>query len=179
MRPEEISRRPLHGLPVAVKDVFGTSDLPTEAGCRALRGHLTHSDSAAVATLRRAGAIVIGKTVTQELAYGQDTPVTRNAADPRRLPGGSSAGSAVAVGAGSVLAALGTDGGGSVRVPAALNGVVGLKPTFGFIDRMGVITGSPTLDHVGLLTRTVGDCEVLLDALVPAQRSRHLRTLST
>jgi aspartyl-tRNA(Asn)/glutamyl-tRNA(Gln) amidotransferase subunit A len=161
----EESLPPLAGIPIAVKDVFATRDGETTAGCEALRGRVDRHDAAAVAGLRKVGAVIVGKTTTHELAYGQKAPPTRNAAHPDHLPGGSSAGSAVAVAAGSAVAALGTDGGGSVRHPAALNGVVGLKPTYNRLDRSGVVTGSPSLDHVGILARTADDCATVFRAL--------------
>jgi aspartyl-tRNA(Asn)/glutamyl-tRNA(Gln) amidotransferase subunit A len=109
--------------------------------------------------------VIVGKTVTHEFAYGQNVPPTRNALDNACYPGGSSAGSAVAVAVRSAFGALGTDSGGSVRVPSSLNGVVGMKPTFGRISRRGVVAMSPTLDHVGPITRTVEDCALMLGEL--------------
>lgn len=159
------SRGPLHGIPIAVKDVFCTFDAPTEAGSRVLSGFRPDFDATAVQHLRTAGAVIIGKTVTHEFAYGQDQPPTRNARDPLREPGSSSAGSAVAVAAGSAFAALGTDTGGSVRAPAALNGVLGVKPTYGRISRHGVIPLSPSLDTVGIIATTSWDAAAVLTAL--------------
>ena len=158
-------RSHLHGVPIAVKDVVCTRGFPTEAGSRVLAGFVPKSDARVVDRLRRAGAVVIGKTVTHEFAYGQNIPPTRNAWDHARYPGGSSAGSAVAVAVGSAHGAIGTDTGGSVRIPAALNGVVGLKPTHGRVSRQGVIPLSPSLDTVGPLARTVEDCAHLLQAI--------------
>jgi len=158
---------PLHGIPVAVKDVIAVADMPLEAGSRALAGRVADHDAEVVSRLRRGGAVIVGKTITHELAFGQNTPPTRNAYDPEREPGGSSAGSAVATAVGSALAAIGTDGGGSVRHPAALNGVVGLKPTYGLIDTAGVLAMGPSLEHLGTFTRTVEDCALFLSAIAP------------
>lgn len=158
-------RGALHGIPVAVKDLCYTTDAPTEAGSKLLRGFLAPYDATVVTKLREAGAVLVGKTVTHEFAYGQDVPPTRNAWDARCYPGGSSAGSGVSVACGSAYGAIGTDTGGSIRVPASVNGVVGLKPTFGRVSRHGVIPMSASLDHVGPLTRTVEDCALLLQAI--------------
>jgi Asp-tRNA(Asn)/Glu-tRNA(Gln) amidotransferase A subunit family amidase len=174
---EEQPRGQLHGIPFAVKDVFFTHDAPTEAGSRALAGFTAPRDAAAVRALREAGAVLVGKLVTHELCCGQDVPPTRNAWDATHYPGGSSAGAGVAVALGSAPAALGTDAGGSVRKPAALNGVVGLKPTHGLVSMEGVFVCSPSLDHVGIVTRTVEDCRLLLEALAavaPATRAARL-----
>jgi len=156
---------PLHGIPLGVKDLFYTAGTATEAGSRVLDGFIPSFDATAVARLKRAGAIVIGKTVTHEFAYGQNVPPTRN---PWRLdcyPGGSSAGSGVAVAVGSAFAALGTDTAGSIRIPASVNGVVGLKPTYGRVSRRGVIPMSPTLDAAGPIARTAEDCAFVLNAI--------------
>src|SRR5262245_45336202 len=160
------SQGPLHGLPFAVKDVFCTHDAPTEAGSRLLRGYVAPVDAEAVLALRRGGAVLVGKLVTHEFCCGQDVPPTRNAWNLAGYPGGSSAGAGVAVAVGSTLAALGTDAGGSVRKPAALNGVVGLKPTYGLVTMEGVFEVAPSLDHVGTVTRTVDDCRLVLEAIV-------------
>ena len=160
------SRGPLHGLPFAVKDVFATHDAPTEAGSRLLRGYVALQDAQAVQALRRGGGVLVGKLVTHEFCCGQDVPPTRNAWNVADYPGGSSAGAGVAVAVGSTLAALGTDAGGSVRKPASLNGVVGLKPTYGLVSMGGVFAVAPSLDHVGTVTRTVDDCRLVLGGLV-------------
>src|SRR2546427_9519331 len=115
--------------------------------------------------LRDAGAVIVGKPHPHGFAYGQNIPPTRNAWNPEYPPGGSSAGSGAAVAARSAFAAIGTDGGGSIRMPAALNGIVGLKPTCGRVSRRGVIPMSATLDHVGPLTRTVEDCALMMNAI--------------
>jgi aspartyl-tRNA(Asn)/glutamyl-tRNA(Gln) amidotransferase subunit A len=158
-------RGPLHGITVGVKDLCYTVDMPTEAGSRVLAGFVPPTDAEVVTRLRDAGAVIVGKTVTHEFAYGQNVPPTRNPWDTRCYPGGSSAGSGVSVAVRSAFASIGTDTGGSIRIPAALNGVVGLKPTFGRVSAYGVIPLSPSLDHVGPLARTVEDCALVLDAL--------------
>ncbi|MDQ6898164.1 MAG: amidase [Candidatus Dormibacteraeota bacterium] len=165
----ELNRRgwrgPLHGIPVGVKDICYTTDAPTEGGSATMRGFRPGYDATVVSRLREAGAVIVGKTHTHEFAYGQNIPPTRNAWNPEYSPGGSSAGSGVAVAARSAFGAIGTDGGGSIRMPAALNGIVGLKPTCGRVSRHGVIPMSATLDHVGPLTRTVEDCALMMNAV--------------
>lgn len=158
-------RGPLHGIPVAIKDLLATADAPTEAGSEALKGRRTGYDAAVVERLREAGAVIVGKTVTHELAYGVNTPPTRNPWGSDHYPGGSSAGSGAALAARSAFGAIGTDTGGSIREPAALNGLVGLKPTFGRVSRYGVFPLSPSLDHAGPMTRSVVDCALLLGAI--------------
>jgi aspartyl-tRNA(Asn)/glutamyl-tRNA(Gln) amidotransferase subunit A len=160
---------PLCGVPIGVKDLCYTAGFPTSAGSRVLEGFLPDYDATVVRNLRAAGAVIVGKTVTHEFAYGQDVPPTRNAWDRRCYPGGSSAGSGVAVAVGSAYGAIGTDTGGSIRVPASVNGVVGLKPTFGRISRRGVVPMSPTMDTVGPLARTVRDVALLLGAVAGAE----------
>ncbi|MDE3102397.1 MAG: amidase [Chloroflexota bacterium] len=161
-------RGPLHGLPVAVKDNVDTAGIATTGGSAALRGRVPAVDAAAWARWHAGGAVLVGKTSLHELAYRAphpDLPMARNPHDPSRTPGGSSSGSAVAVAAGHVVAALGTDTGGSVRVPAALCGVVGVKPSRDVISRDGVIPLSRSLDAVGLLARDAGDALAALGAL--------------
>jgi len=130
---------PLHGIPIAFKDLVYTTQAPTEAGSRVLEGWIPGYDATVVRRLRSGGAVILGKTQTHEFAYGVNIPPTRN---PWRLdcyPGGSSAGSGAAVAARSAFGAIGTDGGGSIRCPASVNGVVGLKPTTGRVSRRGVV----------------------------------------
>ncbi|MGW8555585.1 amidase [Streptomyces tubercidicus] len=158
-------RGPLHGIPFGLKDLIDVAGLPTTASSRVREGHIAQADSVVARHLSDAGAVLLGKTHTHEFAYGLTTPQTRNAWDQSRIAGGSSGGSAVAVAAGAATFALGTDTGGSIRVPAALNGVVGLKPTYGLISRQGVTSLSWSLDHVGPLTRTVRDAALVLSAL--------------
>ncbi|MCC3774677.1 amidase [Streptomyces sp. UNOB3_S3] len=158
-------RGPLHGVPMALKDLIDVAGLPTTASSRVREHHVAERDSTVAARLAEAGAVLLGKTHTHEFAYGLTTPQTRNARSADRVAGGSSGGSAVAVAAGTATFALGTDTGGSIRVPAALNGVVGLKPTYGLVPVDGVVPLSWSLDHVGPLTRTVRDAGLVLAAL--------------
>ncbi|CAM5678187.1 amidase [Streptomyces purpurascens] len=158
-------RGPLHGIPMGLKDLIDAAGMATSASSRVRADHRAHADSTVAARLSAAGAVLVGKTHTHEFAYGLTTPQTSNAWDRDRVAGGSSGGSAVAVAAGAATFALGTDTGGSIRVPAALNGVVGLKPTYGLVPRHGVTSLSWSLDHVGPITRTVEDAGLVLDAL--------------
>jgi Asp-tRNA(Asn)/Glu-tRNA(Gln) amidotransferase A subunit family amidase len=156
---------PLHGVPVGVKDIFDTADMPTEYGSVLYAGRTPSRDAAAVAMLRAAGAVIMGKTVTTEFATY--TPgKTRNPHDPERTPGGSSSGSAAAVAAGMVPLALGSQTNGSVIRPAAFCGVLGFKPTHGLIPRHGMLTLSRTLDQVGVFARTIQDLALLAGQLV-------------
>ena len=163
-------RGPLHGVPIAVKDIIDVRGIPTTAASRVREGHVARSDAAVITRLRKAGAVIIGKTNLDEFAFGTTSensafgPV-RHPLDPARSPGGSSGGSAVAVAAGMAFAALGTDTGGSIRIPAAACGIVGLKPTLGDIPTDGVVPLSKTFDHVGPFTRTVGDASLLHQAM--------------
>jgi aspartyl-tRNA(Asn)/glutamyl-tRNA(Gln) amidotransferase subunit A len=157
---------PLHGIPVAVKDIFDVAGVPTRCGSAAFEGAKpARKDAYAVARLRTAGAIVLGKTTTHELACGVYTPPTRNPWDLERSPGGSSGGSGAAVAAGAAMGAIGSDTGGSIRIPASHCGLVGVKPTYGRVSRAGALTLSWSLDHVGPLARTVQDAAVLLSVL--------------
>jgi aspartyl-tRNA(Asn)/glutamyl-tRNA(Gln) amidotransferase subunit A len=155
---------PLHGIPVAIKDLYYLAGAPTGAGSQVLDGFVPDADATVTQRLRAAGAVIVGKTVTHEFAYGQNTPPTRNPWDLDRTPGGSSAGSGAAVAAGACLAAMGTDTGGSIRMPASVDGVVGLKPTYGRVSRHGVVPLSWSLDHCGPLTRSVDDTALVLQA---------------
>ena len=163
-------RGPLHGVPISVKDLFYTRGVRTTAGSKILSDFIPRSDAVAVRMLRTAGAVLLGKTALHEWAYGvtNNNPhfgPTRNPHNPACVPGGSSGGSAVAVSTGMGYASLGTDTGGSIRIPASLCGVTGLKPTFGLVSTRGVIPLGATLDHVGPLTRSVEDAALLLEAL--------------
>jgi len=156
---------PLHGVPVAIKDIFDTADYPTECGSPLLKGRQPLSDCTVVARLRAAGAVIIGKTVTTEFAYFHPG-ATRNPHDLERTPGGSSSGSAAAVAAGLVPLAIGSQTNGSVIRPAAFCGVVGVKPTHGTISRHGALILSKALDHVGVFARTLADAALILETLV-------------
>jgi Asp-tRNA(Asn)/Glu-tRNA(Gln) amidotransferase A subunit family amidase len=154
----------LHGVPVGIKDIFDTADYPTECGSAVLKGRRPVHDSTAVARLRAAGAVIIGKTVTTECAYFYPGP-TRNPHDSARTPGGSSSGSAAAVAAGMVPLAIGSQTNGSVIRPAAFCGVYGFKPTHGTISRHGAMVLSHALDHVGTFTRSLDDTALILRVL--------------
>jgi aspartyl-tRNA(Asn)/glutamyl-tRNA(Gln) amidotransferase subunit A len=156
----------LHGMPVTVKDVIDVAGLPTRAGSAAYRAH-PDRDAAAVARVRAAGAVVLGKVATHEFALGVTTPQARNPHDHTRIPGGSSGGSGIAVATGFGDASLGTDTRASIRVPSALCGVVGIKPTYGAVPTAGLVSLAWTLDHVGPLARTVLDAARVLEALDP------------
>ncbi|CAE6882647.1 MULTISPECIES: amidase [Burkholderiaceae] len=160
----ETARGSLSGLPVVVKDIFDTYDLPTAYGSKIYEGHRPASDSAVVTQLRRAGALVLGKTVTCEFAYMTPT-LTRNPAAPDRTAGGSSAGSAAAVAAGYTPFAIGSQTGGSTIRPASYCGVAGYKPTFGLIPTVGMKCFSWSFDTVGLFAAGVGDVAYLAQSL--------------
>jgi aspartyl-tRNA(Asn)/glutamyl-tRNA(Gln) amidotransferase subunit A len=163
-------RGPLHGVPIAIKDNYLTADMPTTAGSRAPGYVYPLSDSVAVARLREAGAVLIGKTRTHEFAWGTETPPTRNPWDLERIPGGSSGGSGAALASRLTYGALGSDTGGSIRIPASLCGVVGLKPTFGRISRTGIVPHSWSLDHAGPMARSVRDVALMLQVLAGYDR---------
>src|SRR5258708_2515957 len=155
----------LHGVPVAIKDIFDTADYPTECGSPQLAGRRPKADATAVARLREAGAVIIGKTVTTEFAYFHPGK-TRNPRDLERTPGGSSSGSAAAVAAGMVPLSIGSQTNRSMIRPAAFCGVFGVKPSHGLISRAGALTLSRTLDHVGAFARSIEDLALILDCLV-------------
>src|SRR6266404_3407938 len=164
-RSEGRATGPLQGVPVGIKDIFDTADMPTENGSVLYAGRTPSRDATAVARLRAAGAVIMGKTVTTEFAYF--TPgKTRNPHNREHTPGGSSSGSAAAVAAGMVPLALGSQTNGSTIRPAAFCGVVGFKPTHGLISRHGVLTLSRTLDHVGLFARSIDDVALLAEQIV-------------
>jgi amidase len=152
---------PLHGVPFAVKDVLDTADLPTEMGSPIWAGHRPRADAAIVAMMRAAGGVLLGKTITAELAYVHPGPTT-NPHDAAHTPGGSSSGSAAAVAAGMVPLALGTQTGGSILRPASFCGVVGFKPSFGLVPRGGLRLMADSLDTIGVLAREVADVALWL-----------------
>jgi aspartyl-tRNA(Asn)/glutamyl-tRNA(Gln) amidotransferase subunit A len=163
-------RGPLHGIPISLKDLIDLHGVPTTAASRVRQGHLAGSDAVVSARLRAAGAVFLGKTNLHEFAFGttnEDSAFgpARHPLDPTRSPGGSSGGSAAAVLAGMGMASVGTDTGGSIRIPSAACGLVGLKPMRGEIPTEGVVPLSDTLDHVGPIARTVGDARLVYDAL--------------
>jgi aspartyl-tRNA(Asn)/glutamyl-tRNA(Gln) amidotransferase subunit A len=163
-------RGPLHGVPISIKDLFDVTDTPTTAASRVRDGHVASSDATAIARLRHAGAVLIGKTNLHEFAFGTTNEDSgygpaRNPVDPTRSPGGSSGGSAASLISGMALATLGTDTGGSIRIPAAMCGTVGLKPTWGELPTDGVVPLSRTMDHVGPLTLSVADAWHVFHAL--------------
>ncbi|MBU1184173.1 MAG: amidase [Proteobacteria bacterium] len=155
----------LHGIPVGVKDIFDTKDMPTEDGTVLHAGRNPQEDATAVARLREAGAVIMGKTVTTELAVFSPGK-TRNPHDPERTPGGSSSGSAAAVAAGMVPLAIGSQTNGSVIRPAAFCGVYGYKPTFGLISRHRVLQQSRPLDQIGVFARTIEDAAMIAEAIM-------------
>lgn len=157
-------RGPLHGLPLGIKDVIHVRGMHTQAGTSAYPTHLPEQDAACVAALRESGAIVLGKTVTTAFAYRDPSPA-RNPWDPTRSPGGSSAGSAVAVADGMCLGALGTQTGGSTLRPASYTGIVGFKSGLGKISTEGLVPVSWQLDHVGIMTRDVQDAALLWNVM--------------
>lgn len=167
----------LNGVPVALKDIFDTADMPTEHGCRVFAGRKPEHDAACVAALRAAGAVIIGKTVTTELAT-LEPPRTKNPRNLAHTPGGSSSGSAAAVAAGMVPLALGSQTIGSVVRPAAFCGVVGFKPTYGLIPRVGVLEQAASLDTVGVLARSVDDAALAVE-IMQGRDSRDASTRNT
>jgi aspartyl-tRNA(Asn)/glutamyl-tRNA(Gln) amidotransferase subunit A len=164
-------RGPLHGVPISVKDLYDIRGTATTAASRVREGHVAQRDAPTIAHLRQAGAVFVGKTNLHEFAFGttnEDSAFgpARNPHDPLRSPGGSSGGSAASVAAGMALATLGTCTGGSIRIPAAACGIVGLKPSFGEVSTDGIVPLSRTFDHAGPLTQTVSDASLVYRALL-------------
>jgi aspartyl-tRNA(Asn)/glutamyl-tRNA(Gln) amidotransferase subunit A len=155
----------LHGVPVALKDLYDIKGLPTTSSSKVRANYVAPDDSACTTRLQQAGAVIVGKTHTHEFAYGISTPTTRNPWNIEHMPGGSSGGSAAVLAARGCYMGMGSDTGGSIRIPASVCGTVGLKPTYGRVSRYGVTSLSWSLDHVGPLTRTVADAAVCLKAL--------------
>jgi aspartyl-tRNA(Asn)/glutamyl-tRNA(Gln) amidotransferase subunit A len=158
-------RSPLHGIPLGIKDLVDVEGLPTTASSRVLEGNLASSDAPVVTALRGAGAVIVGKTNTQEFAYGVVTAPTRNPWDLDRIPGGSSGGAAAAIATGMTLGGIGSDTAGSIRIPSALCGISGLKPRPGRVPIEGVIPLAPSLDACGPMSRTVADLGLLLEVI--------------
>jgi Asp-tRNA(Asn)/Glu-tRNA(Gln) amidotransferase A subunit family amidase len=158
---------PLHGVPFAVKEVIEIAGTPTAGGSRVLGEHVPRTDATVVRRLREAGAVLIGTQVSHELTCGLDEPPTRNPWNLDCYPGGSSAGAGVSVAVGSATFALGTDAAGSVRIPAAMTGTVGLKPTAGLVSTFGVLrqASAPSIDNVGIVARTARDAGHVLGAI--------------
>jgi aspartyl-tRNA(Asn)/glutamyl-tRNA(Gln) amidotransferase subunit A len=169
------SRGPLEGIPVAIKDNLYTHSVRTTAGSKFLGDFIPQYDATAVARLRNAGAVLLGKTNLHEFAYGITTTnphygAAHNPWDLERIPGGSSGGSAAAISAGLCAASIGTDTGGSIRIPASLCGIFGIKPTFGRVSCYGAVPLAPSLDHVGPLARTAADAALLLGVISGADQ---------
>lgn len=166
----DASSKNLHGIPIAIKDLFDVAGVRTTIGSKFFADHLAEDDGFVVKKLKQAGAVLMGKTNTHEIALGitGNNPhygTARNPWDTSRIPGGSSSGSAIAVATGMALGALGTDTGGSIRIPASLCGIVGLKPTFGRVSLRGVFPLSWNLDHAGPLTKSVKDAALMLQIM--------------
>jgi aspartyl-tRNA(Asn)/glutamyl-tRNA(Gln) amidotransferase subunit A len=161
---------PLHGIPISLKDLYDTKGLRTTAGSKIMADRVPEADATSVAKLRAAGAVIVGKTNLHEFAFGSTTQNphyggTRNPYNTDHIPGGSSGGSAAAVAADMCIGSTGSDTGGSIRAPASLCGIVGLKPTYGRVSLRGIVPLSWTLDHVGPMTKSVSDAAIMLSAM--------------
>jgi aspartyl-tRNA(Asn)/glutamyl-tRNA(Gln) amidotransferase subunit A len=158
-------RGALHGVPIAIKDIYDTKGVRTTACSKVRENYVPADDSTVVRKFREAGAIILGKVTTHEFAYGFDSRPTKNAWNLNHIPSGSSGGSGAAIAAGLCFAATGSDTGGSIRAPAAANGITGIKPTYGRVSKAGVAVLSWSLDHAGPMARTVRDLAILLGAM--------------
>jgi aspartyl-tRNA(Asn)/glutamyl-tRNA(Gln) amidotransferase subunit A len=163
-------RGPLHGIPIGLKDIYETKDVPTTGHSKVMQDHVPRADAFSVRKLRAAGAIIVGKLATHEFALGGPSfdlpwPPARNPWDTSRFTGGSSSGTGAAVAAGLVLGGTGSDTGGSIRGPAAYCGLAGIKPTYGLVSRRGILPLSFALDHAGPMAWTAEDCAILLQAM--------------
>ena len=176
---------PLHGIPLGLKDLYATKGVRTTGGSKILADWVPQEDATVVARLTEAGAIVLGKLNMHEFAYGPEGlnihyGTAWNPWDPKthRVPGGSSSGSGVAVAAALCVGALGSDTGGSIRIPAALCGITGIKPTYGRVSRAGVLPLAWSLDHVGPMTRGAADSALMLSAMAGYEPSRNFLAFS-
>jgi aspartyl-tRNA(Asn)/glutamyl-tRNA(Gln) amidotransferase subunit A len=158
-------RGPLHGIPIAIKDIFDTKGVRTTACSRVRENYIPDQDCTVVRKLKEAGAVLLGKVTTHEFAFGFDSHPTKNPWNPIHIPSGSSGGSGAAIAAGLCFAATGSDTGGSIRAPAAANGIAGIKPTYGRVSKAGVAILSWSLDHTGPMARTVRDLAILLNIM--------------
>jgi aspartyl-tRNA(Asn)/glutamyl-tRNA(Gln) amidotransferase subunit A len=158
-------RGPLHGIPIAIKDIYDTRGIRTTACSRVRENYIPDQDSTVVRKFREAGAVILGKVTTHEFAFGFDSHPTKNPWNLIHIPSGSSGGSGAAIAAGLCFAATGSDTGGSIRAPAAANGIAGIKPTYGRVSKAGVAVLSWSLDHAGPMARTVHDLAILLNVM--------------
>jgi aspartyl-tRNA(Asn)/glutamyl-tRNA(Gln) amidotransferase subunit A len=158
-------RGPLHGIPIAIKDIYDIKGVKTTACSKVRENYVPDRDCTVVRKFREAGAVILGKVTTHEFAFGFDSHPTKNAWNLGHIPSGSSGGSAAAIAAGLCFAATGSDTGGSIRAPAAANGIAGIKPTYGRVSKAGVVVLSWSLDHAGPMARTVRDLAILLNIM--------------
>lgn len=158
-------RGPLHGIPIAIKELYDIKGVGTRSGSKVRESYVADADAAVVEKLREAGAVILGTTTTYEFAFGFDAPPTRNAWNIDHIPSGSTGGAAAAVAAGMCLAGIGSDSGGSIRTPAAANGIAGIKPTYGRVSKRGITVVSWSLDHPAPMGRTVSDLAILLEIM--------------